>query len=276
VTTGLSIIIPACNEERLLGGCLNALLAQQVQDLAVQVIVVPNGCRDGTAEVARNHTAAMAQRGWDFLVIERAEGSKPGALNAGDAAARHDARLYLDADIVAGPRMLALLAPVMRRGTAVYAGARLRVAPPRSRISRLYARFWSRLPFMTRGVTGAGLFAVNAQGRARWDQFPQIIADDAFVRGLFHPDERVRIEEDYLWPMAEGFGPLVRTRRRQNRGVQQLTERFPDLPALRGDQPDRAEILRLAVADPFGFAIYSAVAAATRMRDSGDSFTRGR
>ena len=32
----------------------------------------------------------------------------------------------------------------------------------------LAAAIWVRLPFMTDGVPGAGLFAVNASGRARW------------------------------------------------------------------------------------------------------------
>lgn len=276
---GLSIVIPASNEEAFLGACLDSLLAQNMRGCAetpVQIVVVANGCHDATPDIAAGRVAAFAQRGWRLDVLELPGGGKPAALNAGDAAAIHDARLYLDADIRVGADMLALLVPVLAQDRAVYAGGRLRVVPPRSTVSRLYARFWSRLPFLTEGVSGAGLFAVNAEGRGRWGRFPDIIADDAFVRACFAENERVLIAEDYFWPMAEGFTRLVRTRRRQNRGVSQLADRFPEISGRTGARPAAPVILRIAIADPFGFAIYAAINLATKLHNSGDEFTRGR
>lgn len=272
----LSIIIPACNEEARIGACLTALLAQDAPGAALQVIVVPNGCRDDTAGAARQHAAAFAARGWSLKVLERDDGGKIGALNAADAQAAHPARLYLDADIVCGPGLIQGLLAALDRPEPVYAGARLVVAPPRSAISRHYARFWQGLPFLTRGVSGAGLFAVNAAGRKRWDAFPSIIADDAFVRGLFAPRERVMVDAAYTWPISEGFGALVRVRGRQDDGMRELARLYPALMRNFEDRPGRAELRRLALADPAGFATYATVNLATRLRRKRGVWARSR
>lgn len=274
----LSILIPASNEAARIGVCLDALAAQRdvPAGAAIQVIVIANGCRDATAEVARGRTAAFAARGWPLLVMDRRQGGKIDALNAGDALAAHGARLYLDADILCAPGLLAGVLEALARPQPTYAGARLVVAPCCSRVSRHYARFWQRLPFNTRGVTGAGLFAVNAAGRARWDDFPPIIADDAFVRSRFAPEERLRVEADYLWPLSEGFSDLVRVRRRQDAGVRELDGLLPPEAERRPDRPGRGELLRLALADPAGFAVYAAVAVATRLTRGDERWARRR
>ena len=149
------------------------------------------------------------------------------------------------------PRLLSGLVAVLDVPQPRYAGGRLVVAPAKSAVSRAYARFWQKLPFVARGVTGAGLFAVNAAGRARWGEFPQIISDDTFARLQFTEAERFLVDEPYEWPLVEGFSPLVRVRRRQDQGVAQIAQMFPELPARQGHvRPGRAELMRLAAADP--------------------------
>lgn len=273
----LSIIIPASNEAARIGGCLDALLAQQgLADRPVQVVVVPNGCRDDTAAVARARAPGFAARGWPLTVVELAEGGKIGALNKGDEQTRAAARLYLDADILCGPGLLEGLVDALDRPGPVYAGARLQVPPPASALSRHYARFWQSLPFLTRGVSGAGLFAVNGPGRGRWQRFPAIIADDAFVRGLFAPSERVLVNATYSWPISEGFLALTRVRGRQDDGMRELAQTYPDMMRNFDDRPAWPELGRLAAADPLGFLSYAAVGAATRLRRKRTGWARNR
>lgn len=82
-----SILIPASNEARYIGPCLNALLASDpVPGFTVEVIVIANGCTDDTAARAKRFAPVAAERGWRLKVIKQPEGSKPGALNAGDLA----------------------------------------------------------------------------------------------------------------------------------------------------------------------------------------------
>ncbi len=273
----LSVIIPASNEEHYIARCLRALFAGVPVGIAAEVVVVANGCRDRTAEVARAQDALARQAGWRLTVLDLAQGSKPGALNAGDRAAEGDLRVYLDADIVVSADVMAQVAAALQAARPVYVGATPVIPRAASAVTRAYGRFWSRLPFAKSVAPGYGLFAVNAAGRARWGDFPTIISDDTFVRLQFEPSERVQVPAPYDWPMIEGFGALVRVRRRQDAGVRELDSLYPGLRDREGKAPlGIGQVVRLALADPIGFATYAAVSLGVRFRRGGAQFTRGR
>ena len=275
---GISVILPAHQEEAGIGACLRGLCAQRlVPGVSHQIVVIANGCTDATAQLARDAAPALTTAGWQVLVLETAIGNKIAALNMGDAAATGGMRIYLDADVVIGPGMIEALHTALSGPGARYAGARLTVPPARTLLSRAYARFWQKLPFVATGVTGAGLFAMNAEGRARWDQFPPVIADDGFARLNFSPAERTRVEVPYAWPITEGFRRLIRVRRRQDAGTAQLAERYPDLQQnASGDRPSLGRMLRLGLTDPVGFAVYATVTVAVRLGRPSQGWDRGR
>ncbi|PIE07341.1 MAG: glycosyl transferase [Rhodobacterales bacterium] len=259
----LSVIVPACNEAGYIGACLTAVLDST--DIAgLDVVVAANGCTDDTAARARAFQERFAQRGWRLEVLELPALGKPGALDAADAAARHDMRAYLDADVCISPRLLSQLVAALSVPQPLYASGRPHVTA-HSPISRAYARFWTRLPFVADGVPGFGIFAVNAQGRARWAQFPKIISDDTFVRLLFAPHERVMVAASYDWPLIEGFRRLVRVRRRQDDGVRELARLYPALMENDAkDSPTGPWLLKQAFRDPVAFATYAAVTLAVK------------
>lgn len=262
----LSILIPANNEEAYLGPCLDSLLAQQEVGLPVEVIVAANACTDGTVALARSYARRFDAKGWPLKLLDIAEGGKPNALNRADAVAEGENRLYLDADIVLSPPLLAALAKVLDREDPVYASGTLKVAPAASWITRRYAQIWMRLPFMAETVPGAGLFAVNGPGRARWQEFPKIIADDGYVRLLFAPSERIAVAPHFLWPMVEGFATLVRVRLRQDDGVREIAETYPHLLKNEDKRPvTGADHRRLFLTAPLGYAVYTSVALAVRL-----------
>ncbi|MFE3836709.1 glycosyltransferase family 2 protein [Pseudogemmobacter sonorensis] len=270
----LSVIVPASNEAGWIARCLGAVFASDPVPGGAEAIVVANGCRDDTAEVARG---VAVPPGWRLEVIERDQGSKPGALNAGDAAARGGIRVYLDADCTLSPPVLAQLATALAGEAPLYAGATPVIPPARSALTRAYARFWRQLPFNHMVAPGYGLFAVNAAGRARWGAFPPIISDDTFVRLQFAPGERVQVPGHYDWPMVEGWRALVRTRRRQDAGLRELEAMHPGLMSREGKpRLDKAGLARLILRDPAGFAAYAAVSLAVRAGKAGPGFTRGR
>lgn len=274
LTPQLSVIIPASNEAGYIGACLAALFASG--PIAAECIVVANGCRDTTADVARGFATQADAAGWDLLVLDLPEGSKPGALNAGDAVAKATLRAYLDADVVVSPGLFAGLIAVLAGEAPLYATGTARIPRAKSAITRAYARFWQRLPFAQSPAPGYGLFATNAAGRARWGTFPGIISDDTFVRLQFEPDERVQIAATYQWPMIEGFAALTKVRRRQDAGVAEIDRLYPGLLAREGKlRLNKAQLLRLALRDPTGFATYAAVSLAVR-RKRGEGWIRGR
>jgi glycosyltransferase involved in cell wall biosynthesis len=272
----ISVIIPAHNEERLLRPCLQALLASDPVPVPVEVIVVANGCSDGTVAVAQSFAEQITRNGWNYRVLDLAQGGKPGALNAGDGAARHPARVYLDADVTIAPAMLAALWAALDRPEPTYASGRVSICAA-GLVSRRYARFWARLPFMAAGVPGCGLFAVNGAGRARWQAFPQIISDDTYVRLHFRPEERQLVDARYDWPIAEGFAALLKVRRRQDAGVAEIARNYPAL--LVNDDTVRLGaqgVFRLALVDPMGFATYALVSLAVRVLPAPSTWSRGR
>lgn len=273
----LSVILPASNEEAWIGPCLDALLASAPVEGGSEVIVVANACRDATVAQVQARARAAAGAGWGFRVLDLAQPGKLNALNRGDEVARGPIRAYLDADVVVAPDLMRELARALDVDTPRYASGRPLVAPARSFVTRAYARFWAGLPFAQSSAPGFGLFAVNAAGRARWGTFPDIISDDTFVRLQFAPEERSEVRASYSWPMVEGFGALVRVRRRQDAGVAEIAARWPHLLAREGKPALGAiGLLRKVLADPAGFAIYSAVSLAVRMHAGTGGWVRGR
>ncbi|MEZ5714960.1 MAG: glycosyltransferase [Paracoccaceae bacterium] len=282
----MSVIIPASNEVGHIGACLAAMLASDPKPgagsgsialpMPVEVIVVANGCRDETAAIARGFARKFQAMGWDFKVLELGAVGKPGALNAGDAQAKFGARVYLDADVVLSPPLLDQVGRALQVRRPVFVSGRVRIAPPKSFISKLYASVYARVPFMSQGVPGCGFFAVNECGRQRWRDWPKIISDDTFARLLFTPQERVGVDAGYDWPVVEGFSNLVKVRARQNAGVSEVLGKFPKLK----QNDDKARlglggIAALALSNPPGFAVYAGVALATKFRRS-EGWSRGR
>ena len=263
----LSVIIPANNEEALLGPCLASLLASDSPACPIEIVVVANGCTDRTAAVAQGFVEQAQARGWRMQVLDLTQGGKMRALNAGDAAATLPWRAYLDADVTVSAGLLQQLCHALDGPKARYASGTLRITA-QGTVSKAYAAPYRRVPFMAHGVPGCGLFAVNAAGRARWGKFPDIISDDTYVQLLFRPDERVAVQASYDWPIVEGFRALVKVRRRQDRGVRQVAALYPDLMA----HEDKARLglrgmVHLALRNPVGFAVYSGVALAVRLSD---------
>ncbi|KGM86317.1 Glycosyltransferase involved in cell wall biogenesis [Roseovarius mucosus DSM 17069] len=271
----LSVIIPAHNEAGMIGECLHALFASDPVAGGAEVIVVANGCQDTT--VAEAEACRAEARDWTLTVLDLPQGGKPGALNAGEAAAQGAVLAYLDADVLVSPPLLRQINEVLDRAKPGYASGQVVIPAPRSAFSRLYAGFYRQVPFFHHGVPGCGLFAMNREGRARWGHWPGIISDDTFARLNFAPQERHAVPARYDWPIVEGFGALVRVRRRQDAGVAEIARHYPALLTNDDARPSGAGwVLRAALRAPLGFLAYIAVALAVRARRGGADWTRGR
>jgi glycosyltransferase involved in cell wall biosynthesis len=185
-----SIVIAAHNEGAVLGRCLDALLSDAAPG-ELDITVVANGCNDDTARVAAARSGVR--------VLDRPEAGKVNALNAGDAVAEGFPRIYLDADIVLTTRAVRALATAL---SANQSGARALAAAPRRELDlagrplivRAYFAIHSRLPAFHGSLFGRGVVALSESGRARFDQFPAVIADDLFLDSLFVPHEKLQVD----------------------------------------------------------------------------------
>lgn len=242
----LSIIIPACQEEDRIEACLASLLAQSIfqeRSTPVEVIVVANGCTDGTVAVAQSWMDRFRAAGISLQIVELDDAGKALALNAGDRRARGTVRAFLDADVLCSPDLLRQIVAALDTPAPRLASGTLTLFDARSRISRAYGRLWTALPFVRDGVASCGFYAVNAAGRLRWGEFPAIHSDDKFVRLNFAPEERIRVRAPYRWPLPEGLSNLVRVRRRWCEGNDEFARRYPQM-ARNEDRAPRLRSLR--------------------------------
>ncbi|MEM9789578.1 MAG: glycosyltransferase family 2 protein [Planctomycetota bacterium] len=263
----ISVVIPAHNEGAVIERCLERLLAAEVGE-PMRVVVACNGCTDGTAERAR----AVAERATGpttIAVVETEVGSKIEGLNLGDAASEGFPRLYIDADVVIdGPAIRATVEAL--RGSGVLAAAP-KMAVDTSRSSwpvRAWYAVWRQSPYHRTAMLGAGVYAVSEAGRARWDKFPKIIADDEFVRANFAEDERVN-------PPGVTFGitaprtlwGLIKIKSRSRLGLYELREKFPELAST--SEKKTGSLWRSVVGRPGlwpGAVVYLLVGAVVRRR----------
>ena len=97
----VSVVIPAFNEERVIGQCLESLNRVDFPKESFEVIVVDNSSTDRTVEVARLFTSSL-----NLTVLKKAKGHISAVRNLGAAAARGHYLAFLDADMLVSPDWL--------------------------------------------------------------------------------------------------------------------------------------------------------------------------
>jgi glycosyltransferase involved in cell wall biosynthesis len=175
------VVIAAHNEAAVIGRCLDGLVASDVD-----ITVVANGCTDDTAAVAASRAGVR--------VVSLPAPGKSAALNAGDEVAAGFPRVYLDADIPLTAADLRELAAALE-APGVLASTARRVLDTRGRplLVRAHAAINGRLPAYRAALFGRGVAMLSQEGRARFDRFPDIVADDLFLDSLFAAEEKAEV-----------------------------------------------------------------------------------
>ena len=218
----LSVVIPAHNEQAVLPSTLESLSRGTHKQLCL--VIACNGRSDFTGSVAR----AVAP---DAIVLESNVASKTHALNVGDRIASGFPRFYLDADIRVSPGALDTVARRMAETGAPIASPRpVMDLEGCSWLVRAYYAVWLQLPYVRDGLMGTGVYALSREGRQRFGEFPQLIADDGYVRALFEPSERLLVTECHVLVRApRNLANLVKIKTRSRLGVYELHMKFPEL-----------------------------------------------
>jgi glycosyltransferase involved in cell wall biosynthesis len=225
----ISVVIPAHNESTVIARALAAMMSGVDKD-ELDVIVVCNGCSDSTASIARSF-------GHPVRVIETEIANKSNALNLGDQAVCAYPRIYADADVVVPLQTIRALASRLEQGD-VLAVAPMAVVDVSgcSWFVRAYYKIRSHLPSSGEGIGGSGVYALSESGRRRFGEFPNVVADDGYVRIQFTPKERATL----TFAASTVFAPrrirnLIDIRARAYYGNLELGRMFPRLWRNRGE-----------------------------------------
>lgn len=229
----ISIVVPAHNEGSVIARTLSQWVTAPLSE-EIGVVVVCNGCTDDTATIARRFEPTVH-------VVESEIASKIHALNLGEQMSSGFPRIYVDADIHISIDAIRALARRLAQGDV------LAVAPTAninltgcSWLVRKYYDIRSRLPSSREGIGGSGVYALSEAGRKRFGKFPEVTADDTYVRLQFCANERETLPDvtSTVFPPRSGL-QLIAVRTRTYRGTFDLAQRFPELQGNKGESNDR-------------------------------------
>jgi 1,2-diacylglycerol 3-beta-glucosyltransferase len=248
----IAVLVPAHDEEALVGRCVASLRGQAYPAAAARLIVIADNCTDRTAEVARAAGAEVMERGDDR---RRGKGhalrwAMDRLLAGGDPP---DGVVVVDADSVAGPLLLARLAAALAGGVDAAQAEYLVLADGASPRSRLVAagfllfhrvRLGGRAALgMPASLVGNGmLFSRRLLERLPWNAFtgvedleytielrlagvrPRFVADATVSGPVPHAyrgmrGQRLRWEGGRWHVVRTRLGPLLRHAVRRDPGV---------------------------------------------------------
>ena len=218
----ISIIIPAHNEEQVILRCLK-YLSNGIDNEKVEIIVVCNGCTDNTAKNIKSHFS-------DVMVIETDVASKTYALNLGDEIAQGFPRFYVDADILIDGASIMKITDLMNKSAILSASPKLDIdLKGKPWIIKAFYQIWAKLPYFENEAIGSGVYALSEQGRRRFDSFPSLIADDAYIRCLYLPNEKKIIQDvcSTIFP-PNNILDLIKIKSRVKAGNFQLKNKYPE------------------------------------------------
>ena len=107
----VTVVVPACNEEKFLGACLDSVLAQDYPQL--QVVVVDGDSGDGTADVVRSRMAQDDR----VELLRNARRNIPSSLNLAVQQARGQWLVRVDAHSTIGRDYVRTAVERLREGT---------------------------------------------------------------------------------------------------------------------------------------------------------------
>jgi len=227
----VSVLAPAHNEAATIAASVRALLALRYPRL--QVVVINDGSTDGTLEALRHQFALVpvhpilrlsvptaAVRGLyhsltapALLVVDKANGGKADALNAGVNAAAGELLCAIDADTLIEPdALLRVVRPFLGRGDVVASGGTIRVA--NDCVVRSGRVVTARAPRrLLPGVQAVEYLRAFLFGRLGWNRLGgNLIISGAF--GLFRRDAVLTAGGYAADTVGEDMELVVRLRRR--------------------------------------------------------------
>ncbi len=218
----ISVVMPAHNEEAFIEKSLRAITEGSV-DGEIEVVVVCNGCTDNTASVARRIPGPIT-------VIESDIPSKVSSLNIGESYVSGFPRFYVDSDLIFSYSDMVKVAEELESEGILAAAPDFVFDDSRASFAvKAYYRVWKQMPYFESGRI-AGAYGLTKEGRERFGLFPDVTADDGFVRLQYSPAERKTVKESkVVVTTPRNLANLIKIKVRSHGGTFELKQKFPEL-----------------------------------------------
>ena len=143
----ISVIIPAHNEEKYIGKCLDSISrAISNIDVPVEIIVALNRCTDRTEDIAKSYKA---------ITVKEDEKNIAKIRNTGVKVSTGDALVTIDADSWMTPNILKEV--ILKLKSGKYIGGGVRIKPERLSAGILFSLLMV-VPYMLKARISAGMF----------------------------------------------------------------------------------------------------------------------
>jgi glycosyltransferase involved in cell wall biosynthesis len=109
----ISVVIPAYNEEKMIGSCLHAF-EHQTSSEKFEIILVNNNCTDKTVEIAKSFKGKLDIK----IMVEKEKGRGP-ARKKGFEQAKGDILFSTDADTIVPPNWIEKLLDILQNNDTV-------------------------------------------------------------------------------------------------------------------------------------------------------------
>jgi len=209
-----TVIVPAHNEASVIEACLDSIITQQEVE---QIIVACNGCTDNTVEIVRKKYP-------NLLCLDIKKPSKTNALNEAEKHSHSFPVYYLDADTRISENTIVLINQHLAAGKSLLAAPTPVIDTSNSSwFVKQYYKIWLALPYISEGVIGTCSFIISEEGRKRFENFPDVINDDGFVRCCFDGHERTNVADTHIYIKApKTLYSLIKIKTRARLGNMEL------------------------------------------------------
>ena len=244
----ISVVVPAHNEAAVIGRLLTRLLADAAPG-ELDVLVVANGCTDGTERVA-------AAYGPGVRVLSTPDANKFRAMRLADTAAENFPRFYVDADVELDTGSVRNLAAALAQpGVLAVAPERAWPVPGAPWTVSWYLDVWHRLPAARAGLFGRGVVGLSEEGFKRLRDLPEVMGDDLAASLAFtRAEQRVVADATVVVHPPRSLRNLVRIRERALVSTEQLARAGTFAQAGAEARTSRADLAAVVRRDPLRFA----------------------